>query len=90
MPLYRTKPVQVQARQLTDIKTAQQIQALCGAKVAWAPTDDLTQPAIPMLVINNANGSFSARRGDWVILNAGGQYTVMGNAEFIATYEEIV
>lgn len=100
--MYRTKPVEVEARQFTGGSTnaAGLVAWLDGAQVkaAWMPQldrytmDGVTFGEVPeVLSIFTPEGTITASVGDWVIRDwkTPARFSIMSQPRFVTSYEEV-
>lgn len=86
MPLYRKKPVTIEAELLTW-DNREMIAAWCGGKVAeQAPSGMVYAPGI--ISIETLEGVMWASEGDWIIKGVQGEFYPCKPAIFDETYEK--
>lgn len=85
MPIFRKKPVEIEARQLTP-ETALEIMAWCGAEHWWTlpPFNGTAGIIVPTL-----EGHHEAGFGDWIIKGIKGEFYPCKPDIFAATYDEV-
>lgn len=87
MPLYREKPVVIEARQLTDDADWEDIAKWCGGELVnhRDPSDEYTTT----LIIRTPEGDMRAGEDDWVIKGVKGEFYPCKPDIVAATYEEV-
>lgn len=84
MPLFRKKPVTIEARQLTEGADWYEIARWCGGLVFEVPGE-----VLPHLTINTLEGVMTAGKDDWVIRGVKGEFYPCKPDVFTATYEAV-
>lgn len=86
MPFFKKKPVVIEARQLTDIKTANEIARWCNAQ----PYADGTHAiVVPTLEGDHRAEIGGPGGGDWIIKGVKGEFYPCKPDIFEATYEPV-
>jgi hypothetical protein len=88
MPLFRKKPVTIEARQLTSEDAWPEIAAWCGGITRNL---EMTPGAEPQAVflIPTLEGEMRAQVGDWIIRGVKGEFYPCKPDIFAATYEAV-
>ena len=83
MPLFRKKPVTIEARQFTDFgEGIHDLVAWCGGNA--------TRDALGRCIeIDTLEGTMIARPGDWIIKGVNGEFEPCKPDIFAATYEAV-
>jgi hypothetical protein len=87
MPLYRKRPVEIEARQLTP-ETVRDIKRWIGTS-ARIHTDGVPLGAPIKLAIFTLEGVMLADFGDWIIRGVQGEFHTCKPDVFDTTYEEV-
>lgn len=83
MPMFRKKPVTIEARQFTDFGDGiHDLLAWCGG---MGSRDALGR----IIEIETLEGTMLARPGDWIIKGVKGEFYPIKNEIFAATYEAV-
>lgn len=85
MPLFRKKPIEIEARQLLQ-GDGLSLMEWCGA-ILGPPSMDPELP--PTFDIPTLEGVMRADYGDWIIKGVAGEFYPCKPAIFEATYEEV-
>jgi hypothetical protein len=87
MPMFRKKPVVIEARQLTNEPDEARILAeWCGGH--WSPDSDPDgSNEMQFIVISTIEGKMLASPGDWIIKGVAGEFYPCKPDIFDATYE---
>lgn len=85
MPLYRKKPVTVEAVQLRDVelRTLMALQNFAGL------SNDVFEPVEDGILINTLEGKMKASIGDFIIKGVQGEFYPCKPDIFEKTYEEV-
>lgn len=83
MPMYRKKPVVIEARQVAGTEPTDFLPLIrwCGGALATTGMRD------PRIEIKTLEGYMEARPGDWIIKGVAGEFYPCKDAIFRATYE---
>lgn len=88
MARYRKLPVEIEAVQLTNKTTPDQVARWCGGRVA--PHPDKIYTGGPLVIeIDTLEGTMRAEPGDWIIKGVAGEFYPCRADIFAATYEEV-
>lgn len=85
MPMFKKKPVVVEARLFSDrvsVKTALEIADWCGGSLKLAGMD-----RHPVIDVETLEGTMSASSGDWIINGVKGEFYPCKPDIFNETYE---
>ncbi|MGA4864092.1 hypothetical protein ACPB9J_15745 [Streptomyces lavendulocolor] len=88
MARYRKKPVEIEAIQLTDHTTPDQVADWCGGRAVPHPEKTYTGGPI-VIEIDTLEGTMRAEPGDWIIKGIAGEFYPCKPDIFDATYEEV-
>ena len=83
MPKFRKKPVVIEAIQITDMTTTQEVKAFAPNVVCHFEAN------VPSVEIETLEGIMQARVGDWIIKGVAGEYYPCKPEIFAATYEAV-
>ena len=86
MPMFRKKPVVVEAMQLTDPNTPEQVAEWCGGRVEQLPRAGGGPSCC--IVISTLEGDMRANVNDWIIKGTRGEFYPCKPDCFGDTYEE--
>jgi hypothetical protein len=87
MPMYRKKPVTVEAWQIPDPKDDKQNAIHAATIAAWCESA-FTQDAMGFcIIIDTDSGQHRAEIGDWVVKGTGGEFYPVKPERFAEIYE---
>jgi len=89
MPQFRKKPVEVEARLFSDVKSGADIWDWANGHVAICSHKSDFDARIPYLEIQTLEGTMVAALGDWVIRGVKGEFYPCKPDIFAATYEPV-
>lgn len=84
-PMFRKKPVTVEARQFTEAN-GRDLAAWSGGMYIDIPH---SQPGRPVIEIPTLEGVVTAQLGDWIIKGVAGEFYPVKNTIFLQTYEPV-
>lgn len=87
MPMFRKKPIEVEARLFSDIKSGCEIWDWADGPVAIASHVSDGGEHIPILEIETLEGTMIAAIGDWVIKGVKGEFYPCKPDVFAASYD---
>jgi len=86
LPIFRKKPVEIEAIHLDNHTTPEQVARWCGGRVA-TPTVGVGCPIV--IEIDTLEGVMTAHPGDWIIKGTQGEFYPCKPAAFADTFEAV-
>ncbi|KHQ51108.1 hypothetical protein [Mameliella alba] len=90
MPIFRKKPVEIEARRLCDPRKSEADWKVCRDAAVWSGArwvDDAVDSFC--LIIPTPEGDMKALPGDWIIKGVKGEFYPCKNDIFERTYEPV-
>lgn len=96
MPMFRNKPVTIEARQVPDWlneraspESAKALSEIMVELVKWCGGAASRDALGPCIEIDTLEGTMLARPGDWIIKGVKGEFCPIKSEIFAATYEAV-
>lgn len=89
MPMFRKRPVEVEARLFDGLKSGCEIWDWANGPISLASEKDSDGERIPVLEIETLEGVMTASVGDWIIKGVKGEFYPCKPDIFAATYEPL-
>lgn len=86
MPMFRKRPVEIEARLFANDETRDDLLAWCGAR-GHAIDDDGAEYETRNIFIKTLEGEMMAQPGDWIIRGVQGEFYPCKPDIFAETYE---
>ena len=87
MPMFRKKPVVIEAMRFDGPASAMRIMTWAGGTLIQPLWDELHELLMVALIIQTPEGEHRANRGDWIIKGVKGEFYPCKPDIFSATYE---
>jgi hypothetical protein len=89
MPMYRKKPVVIEARRVAGMPiNVYAVADWCGGKVDTETAAD-RRSIVPFILIDTLEGTMKANEGDWIIKGVNGEFYPCKPDVFSKTYEPV-
>jgi hypothetical protein len=89
VPLYRKKPVEIEAKQFTGLDSYMDIVDWMKASGDTHALANEIRYSTPIMLIQTLEGTMSASPGDWIIRGVKGEFYPCKPDIFEATYDEV-